>query len=260
MLSGNYEDGQGVPFDVIPAIDVRGGRVVRLIEGDFDRETRYGDDPGAVAASFTTAGARGIHLVDLDCARGVGRQVALIEALVGLYRGRVAFEVGGGLRSTDAVDATLEAGAARVVLGTAVLRDPRLARTLIRRHGPDRIVATLDVRDGLAVGEGWRAGAAGRPVRRALEALLEAGVAWFAVTSIARDGGLGGPDLGLLAGLAGVAAPGGGQIIASGGLSSVDDLRAVRDAGCAGAIVGRALYEGRIDLAAALREFSEPPP
>jgi phosphoribosylformimino-5-aminoimidazole carboxamide ribonucleotide (ProFAR) isomerase len=124
---------------------------------------------------------------------------------------------------------------------------------LVDRHGPDRIAAAIDVRDGLALGEAWRAGAAGLDVDAAIERLADAGVTTFEVTAVARDGGLGGPDLDLLGHAVGLA---GGDVIASGGIASVDDLRAVRDLGCRGAIVGRALYEGRFTLADALAAIS----
>lgn len=242
-------------FQVIPAIDIRGGRVVRLVEGDFARETHYGDDPEAMAVGFARAGARWIHVVDLDGARGEARQVDAIERIVGCVGGRVACQVGGGLRSAEAVDRVLRAGAARVVLGTAVLRDPGLARTLVTVHGADAIVAALDVRDDVAVGDGWAAGATGPKVDSALAALSDAGVIRFAVTAIARDGALGGPDLGLLRRLV---AAGRGAIVASGGVASLADLEAVRDIGCEGAIVGRAIYEGRLDLAAAVTALDRP--
>ena len=243
------EVGQPVAFDVIPSIDLRGGRVVRLLEGDFARETAYGTDPVAVARGFADAGARWIHLVDLDGAKGETRQTGLIDRVVQAVKGRAACQVGGGIRSADGAASTLRAGAARVVLGTAILRDPDLAAALVRAQGPDAIAAALDVRDGLAVGDGWVSGAAGIDVGSAFHALATAGIGRFIVTAIARDGALAGPDLALLGRLVALDR---GAIIASGGVASVDDLRAVRDLGCRGAIVGRAIYEGRIDLAEAI--------
>jgi phosphoribosylformimino-5-aminoimidazole carboxamide ribonucleotide (ProFAR) isomerase len=144
-------------------------------------------------------------------------------------------------------------GAERVVVGTAALADPSFAARLVAEHGRDRIVAALDVRDGQAVGEGWRRGAAGHPVREALAVLAEAGVGLFVVTAIARDGLMTGPDVRLLQEMVEAKR---GAIIASGGIASIADLRAVRDLGCAGAIIGRALYEGTIDLADALRAMA----
>ena len=133
------------------------------------------------------------------------------------------------------------------MIGTALLRDPDFAATLVARHGPDRLVASIDVRDGLALGEGWREGAPGLPAADAVSRLAAAGIETFEVTAIERDGLLEGPDLDLLRRLVGLER---GRIIASGGISSVDDVLAAQAAGCAGAIVGRALYEERIDLRA----------
>ena len=238
------------PFEILPAIDLRGGRVVRLREGDFTRETLYSDDPVSVARGFAKAGARWLHVVDLDGARaGEPINGSIVRAIVEAIGERVRVEVAGGLRTVEAVGAIISAGAARAVVGTAALRDPGIAADLVAMHGSGRIAVALDVRGGLALGEGWRDGAPGVPVETALRTLADAGVTVFEVTAIDRDGGLEGPDLALYEGL--VALDRGG-IIASGGVSSLDDLRAVRDIGCAGAIVGRALYEGQIELGAAL--------
>jgi phosphoribosylformimino-5-aminoimidazole carboxamide ribotide isomerase len=163
--------------------------------------------------------------------------------------GRVWIEVSGGLRTPTAVNDALMAGASRVVIGTAALRDSNFAADLVATYGPERIAVAIDVRDGQAVGDGWQDGAAGVPARDAMGRLREAGVTTFELTAIARDGLLEGPDLDLLAQLV---TPGAGAVIASGGISSLADLRAVADLGCAGAIVGRALYEDRIDLGEAV--------
>jgi phosphoribosylformimino-5-aminoimidazole carboxamide ribotide isomerase len=248
------QTGGASAFELLPAIDLRGGRVVRLIEGDFERETAYSDDPVGVARAFADRGARWIHVVDLDGARaGEPAQAATIRATVEAVDGRAQCQVAGGLRSEAAVAAALEAGAARVVLGTAVIRDPAFAGHLVARHGPDRIVAALDIRDGLALGEGWRPGAPGVLPADALAALADNGVQTFAVTAIARDGRLEGPDLELLASLIALDR---GRLIASGGIGSLDDLRRVRDLGCAGAIVGKALYEGKLDVGEAIAEMA----
>jgi phosphoribosylformimino-5-aminoimidazole carboxamide ribotide isomerase len=242
-------------FVVVPAIDLIAGRVVRLREGDFTRETAYDAQPVTVALSFADAGAAWIHVVDLDGAKaGEPRQLELVAGIVANVGGRLRIELGGGLRTPGAVARALAAGVARVAVGTAAIRDPGFARTLVARHGAERVAASIDVRDGLALGEGWRTGSPGVPVEEAVTRLAEAGVVTFEVTAIERDGLMQGPDLRLLRSLV---ALGGGRIIASGGISTVDDLRAVRDAGCAGAIVGRALYEGRIDLAEAIRALAD---
>lgn len=237
-------------FDLLPAIDLRGGRVVRLLRGDFDHETVYGGDPVAVAVAFVADGARWLHVVDLDGARDpAARQLEVVAAIVAGVGERASVEVAGGLRDESAVEGALRAGAARAVVGTAALYDPAFAGRLVQAYGAGRIAVALDVRDGLAVGHGWRPGSGGVPVEDALRRLADVGVVAFEVTAIDRDGTLAGPDLGLLARLV---ALGRGAIIASAGISTVDDLRAVRDLGCAGAIVGRALYEGRLSLQDAL--------
>jgi phosphoribosylformimino-5-aminoimidazole carboxamide ribotide isomerase len=237
-------------FEILLAIDLRGGMVVRLREGDFARETIYRDDPVATAQQFASEGATWLHVVDLDGARGEARQEGVIRAIVAAV-GRVRCQVAGGLRSREAVAGMLSAGAERVVVGTAAVADPGFASQAVIDHGADHIVGALDVRDGQAVGEGWRAGAVSRPAVEALHALADAGIERFAVTAIARDGRMAGPDLRMLERMvdAGRAA-----ILASGGIASLADLRAVRDIGCTGAIIGRALYEGTIDLSEALRE------
>lgn len=238
------------PFELLPAIDLRAGRVVRLLGGDFGAETVFGDDPVEVARGFVAAGAGWIHMVDLDGARGGGQaQGDLIRRVLAAVGEGAACEVAGGLRDRPSVASSLAAGATRVVVGTAALGRPGFAGDLVKTFGPGRIVVALDVRDGQAVGEGWRDGAPGVPVDEALTRLAGDGVATFEVTAIARDGGLGGPDLELLGRLVRLQR---GRIIASGGIRSVEDLLAVRSLGCSGAIVGRALYDGSLDLAAAI--------
>jgi phosphoribosylformimino-5-aminoimidazole carboxamide ribotide isomerase len=241
-------------FDLLPAIDLRGGRVVRLREGDFDREDVFAQDGAAVARRFAESGARWLHVVDLDGARaGEPVQGAQVAAIIEAVGRSVSCEVAGGLRSADAAAAALDSGAARVVLGTAALRDPGLVRGVVDRHGPDRVAIAIDVRDGQAVGEAWAAGASGRPALDAIQRLADAGAAAFEVTAIDRDGLMGGPDLDLLGRLVALDP---GAVIASGGIRSIEDLRAVRDLGCAGAIVGRAIYEGTLDLSSALAALS----
>lgn len=237
-------------FTLLPAIDLRAGRVVRLVRGDFASETVYGDDPVAVATGFADGGAAGLHVVDLDGARsGAAVNAEAIARIVETVGDRLLVEVAGGIRDARRAAELLALGAGRVVVGTAALADPEFARDLVDRHGTGSVAVALDVRDGLAVGGAWAAGASGFPVLEALERLADAGVAVFEVTAIARDGTFEGPDLALLGDCVGARR---GAVIASGGIASGPDLRAVRDLGCAGAIVGRALYEGRLTLAEAL--------
>jgi phosphoribosylformimino-5-aminoimidazole carboxamide ribotide isomerase len=238
-------------FELLPAIDLRGGRVVRLEQGDFARETAFSDDPVAVARRFADAGARWLHVVDLDAAKdGASDHGTVIAAIVDAVGERVAVEVAGGLRTTDAVAAILGRGAARAVVGTAALRDPTFARALVAAHPPERIAVALDVRDGLAVGHGWQPGAPGTPVDEALATLADHGITTFEVTAIDRDGTLGGPDLALYERLVAMDR---GAIIASAGITTAEDIAAVRSIGCTGAIIGRALYDGRLTIQDALR-------
>jgi phosphoribosylformimino-5-aminoimidazole carboxamide ribotide isomerase len=248
--------GSASTFDLLPAIDLRGGRVVRLEQGAFDRERIYADDPVAVSRAFAADGARWIHVVDLDGARsGTRADNGTLEAIVrvatdardGGHGARI--QAAGGIRDEAAVQRVLETGAARVVLGTSALTDPGVVATVIERHGPAAIAVALDVRDGRAVGDGWVSGAGGPTVSDAIERLAGAGVETFVVTAIARDGLLGGPDLELLGR---VRAATTAAVIASGGIATVRDLVAVRDLGCSGVIVGRALYDGRFTLTEAL--------
>jgi phosphoribosylformimino-5-aminoimidazole carboxamide ribotide isomerase len=237
-------------FELLPALDLRGGRVIRLRHGDFGQATSYDADPLDVVDGFAVAGAPWVHVVDLDGARvGEPRQLDLVRELVGQAAGRLRVELGGGLRTSEAVGQAIAAGVDRVVGGTAALRDPGFARAVVDRHGAGSVACSIDVRGGRAVGEGWREGAAGLDAAEAIDGLADAGVETFEVTAIDRDGDLGGPDLDLLGRLVGL---GRGRVIASGGIASIDDVLAVRDLGCDGAIVGRALYEGRLDLAAAV--------
>jgi phosphoribosylformimino-5-aminoimidazole carboxamide ribotide isomerase len=244
------EPGDASGFAVLPAIDLRGGRVVRLEQGDFARETSFSDDPVAVARGFAETGARWLHVVDLDGAQtGEPAHAAVIGEIVAAVGGTVSVEVAGGLRSRAAVDTVLASGAARAVIGTAALRDPRFAAALVVAYGSTAIAVAIDVRDGRAVGHGWASADAGVDALDAIRDLAAVGVTIFEVTAIDQDGLLGGPDLALYRRVLDRAV---GEIIASAGVTSVDDLRALRSMGCAGAIVGRALYDGRLSLADAL--------
>jgi phosphoribosylformimino-5-aminoimidazole carboxamide ribotide isomerase len=239
-------------FDLLAAIDLRGGRVVRLREGDFARETSYSDDPVGVAMGFVERGVRWLHVVDLDGARaGESVHGAAIASIVDAVSGRAAVEVAGGLRTADAIAAVLEMGAERAVIGSAALADSGFAATAITRHGPDRIAVALDIRDGNALGHAWAADAPRKPLAEAMAELARGGVQWFEVTAIDRDGSLEGPDLELLQSV--VAQLGEARIVASGGIATVEDMLATWTVGCAGAIVGRGLYEGTFDLDSAAR-------
>jgi phosphoribosylformimino-5-aminoimidazole carboxamide ribotide isomerase len=244
-------------FELLPAIDLRAGRVVRLRQGDFARETVYDDDPVSVAGRFVEEGADWLHVVDLDGARaGATRQPEAIRAIVAAVGERADCEVAGGLRDEAAVDAAFGVGASRIVVGTAALRDPSFVGRLVARHGAARVAVALDVRGEQAVGEGWREGSSGVDVAEAFGRLADEGVEAFEVTAIERDGLLEGPDLALLGRLV---ALGRGRVIASAGIASIADLRAVRDLGCVGAIVGRAIYEGRFSVREAIEALRAGP-
>jgi phosphoribosylformimino-5-aminoimidazole carboxamide ribotide isomerase len=236
-------------FEILPAIDLRGGRVVRLERGDFTRETSYSEDPVATAVLFAGAGARWLHVVDLDGARsGTRAHMPVIAGIVAAVGDRVAVEIAGGLRDEPSVAQVFRAGATRVVIGTRAIEEPAFAGRLVSTHGADRVAAAIDVRGGRAVGRGWATHEAGVDAGDAIRRLADAGVSTFEVTAIERDGLLGGPDLALYERLARLEA---GSIIASGGVVTLDDITAIRQVGAAGVIVGRAIYEGRLDLAAA---------
>lgn len=245
-----------MPFEILPAIDLRGGRVVRLRQGDFDRETSYEAEPSVVADGFAATGARWLHVVDLDGARsGVPAHARAIAAIVAAVGERTRIEVAGGLRDEGTVAAALGSGAARAVVGTAALADPAFAGRLVDAHGRARIAVAIDVRDGQAVGHGWTHDTGGIDAAEAIRRLADVGVETFEVTAIERDGLLEGPNLALYERLVHLDR---GAVIASGGVTTLEDLRAVRRAGCTGAIVGRALYEGRLDLQEALATMAAP--
>ncbi len=241
------------------AVDILGGRCVRLRQGDYGAKTVYREDPVAVACEFEAGGAHWIHVVDLDGARsGRPDNAAALAAIVTAVD--VPVQAGGGIRTEDTAEALFAAGVSRLVLGTAALRDPNLVRSLARRR---RVAVGLDARAGEVAVEGWLKGT-GRTVTDVATAFADCGVDAFVVTDIARDGMLEGPDVGGLSEIldtAGVAA----GVIASGGVSSLDDLRALAALRSAdgvarldGVIVGKALYERRFSVADAVAALSEP--
>ena len=239
-------------FDVIPAIDVRGGRVVRLAQGDYARETHYADDPLALACAWAARGARWLHLVDLDAARTGGYSLQpLLTRLCA--QGGLQVQTGGGIRDEAQVEALLACGAARVVLGTVAAREPARVAGWIGRFGAERIVLALDARAGV---DGWRVqsegwtGGAGASLDELLEFYSGQGARHVLCTDVSRDGMLGGFNLALYRELAGRFP--GLRLQASGGVRDLADLRAARATGAGGAILGRALLEGRLDLGAAL--------
>lgn len=239
-------------FDAIPAIDLRGGRVVRLRQGDYARETVFAEDPVALARSYADAGAAWLHVVDLDGARsGWFENLEAVAAIAGIPELRI--QAGGGVRSVDDVQRLLDAGVARVVVGSVAVQAPEATVAWIRRFGPNRIVPALDTRfDGeswrLPV-HGWTEAAAPRLDELARH-YATAGAEWLLCTDISRDGMLQGFNLQLYERLRAWAP--GLRILASGGARTLDDIHAARAAGVAGAVLGRALLEGAFTLREAL--------
>jgi phosphoribosylformimino-5-aminoimidazole carboxamide ribotide isomerase len=233
-------------IDLYPAIDLLGGRVVRLRTGDYDDQTVYGDDPVAVARQFVAAGAQWIHVVDLDAAKTgdpVNRPV--VSAIAQAVRGSAQIQTGGGVRTIDDALELAGAGVARVVMGSAAVRDPSLVAQVSEHIA---VAVGLDHRDGELAVHGWTEGS-GRFLDDAYGLFPTA--AAFVITDIARDGMLAGPDLvGLARSVELAPAP----VIASGGVSDLADVVALAEiAGLGGIITGKALYEGRLDVAEALR-------
>lgn len=231
---------------IYPAIDLRDGRCVRLVEGDFSRETVFDADPAAAARRWAAAGAEWLHVVDLDGAVA-GRPVNLpaIEAISAAVD--IPIQLGGGLRSLANLESAFAAGISRTILGTVALDMPDLVAAAVARWG-DAIAVGLDARDGKLATRGWldQSDVLALDAARSLQ---EAGVRHFIFTDIRRDGTLAGPNLESLAELISVIDA---DVIASGGVGTMADIEAARELGAAGAIVGRALYDGRMDLAEAI--------
>ena len=236
---------------IFPAIDLKGGQVVRLAEGDMDRATVYGDDPAAQARAFAAAGADHLHVVDLDGAfAGHAVNAAAVEAIVAAFPGKV--QLGGGIRDMAAVERWIGLGVERVVIGTAALEDPDFVRAAARVF-PGRIVVAVDARDGLVATRGW-ADVSDVPVAAMAARFEDAGVAALLFTDVGRDGLLKGCNVEVTVALARAA---GIPVIASGGVAGIEDIRRLAPhvgEGVEGVITGRALYDGRLDLKAALAE------
>jgi phosphoribosylformimino-5-aminoimidazole carboxamide ribotide isomerase len=233
-------------FEVIPAIDLRGGRCVRLLQGDYDRETAYSSDPVAVAQRWAALGAPRLHVVDLDGARdGVPGNQEVMAAIC--REAAVPVEVSGGIRSIGAIAAALAYGATRVQLGSVAVKDPALTRQALARFG-DAIVVSIDARDGEVRTDGWLQGSNIRAIDLARE-LAAAGAARLMFTDIGRDGMQTEPNFDAYRELlSAVSCP----IVASGGVSKVGHLVRLAELGCEGAIVGKALYESSFTLSEAL--------
>ena len=230
---------------VIPAIDLRGGRCVRLFRGDFGAETVYDEDPVEVALRFQAEGGRRLHVVDLDAARGDGSNRSIVKEICRAVA--VPVQLGGGLRTIDAIDDALQDGAARAILGTAAALDAAFVAEAIE-HFRDKIVVAIDVRDGRVMTHGWKE--AGPRIEEAIPALTDAGVPRFLVTSIQKDGTMDGPDFALYERVLQLTDQ---PIVASGGVRIAEDVYTLRDLGLEAVVVGKALYAGTLRLEEVVR-------
>ena len=237
---------------VIPAIDLLGGRCVRLTQGDYSRETDYGTDPVEVAAGFEREGAHYLHIVDLEGAKaGIPLNLDTLSRI--RARTRMSIQFGGGVRSADTLRKVLGLGVDRVVVGTRLVNDPDAAGQLFEEFG-ESVVAGIDARDGVVAVHGWTESGGVRAVEFAVQ-LQQRGCRRVVFTDIARDGTLEGPNLPALREMVDALSI---PVVASGGVSRLDDLGPIRDQGAEAVIVGKALYEGRFSLTDALAYISSP--
>jgi len=239
-------------FIVYPAIDLRAGKVVRLKEGDPERMTAYSDEPAEMARRWLDAGASWLHVVNLDGAFGESDNVnrLALESILRVakdFNGRVQF--GGGIRSSDEVEAVLKLGVSRLILGTVAIEQPNVVLDAIRKFGMERITVGIDARDGLVRVRGWKDNSGISAIALALQ-MRTLGLRTVIFTDVSRDGLGSGLNIAATRQLADAS---GLDVIASGGMHTIDDVMAARDANLAGVIIGRALYEQTIDLGRALQ-------
>ena len=236
-------------FTIYPAIDLRQGRVVRLAQGDPGRETSYSDDPLRVARRWEAAGATWLHCVNLDGAFGEkGKRNH--QALTRILETPLSVQFGGGIRDMASIAQSLDLGASRVVVGTGFVEDPDFVLAALEKFGPERVAVGIDARDGIAQIRGWQE-AAMVMAEDLAERWADMGGKWLIFTDISRDGMGSGVNVDATTALADST---GLRVIASGGVKTLSDVQRVRDAGLAGVIIGRALYEGHIELTAALAQ------
>lgn len=240
-------------MDIIPAVDLMGGKVVRLVRGDPKLATSYErlGDPVSVAKKWEAEGAHFVHVVDLDAALELGSNLNIVESIAKVVR--VRLQVGGGIRSVEAARRLLSTGVKRVILGSVAFSLPFVVEVLLGEFGEEHVVVALDNLEGLVMVRGWKASAK-VSVSEAVARFSKMGVKLFLVTSVARDGTLSGPDLDVFSQLClkGV------NVIAAGGIGSLDDLVALKTLGVGAVVVGKALYEGRFSLNEALRTVKDP--
>ena len=230
-------------FTIFPAIDLRGGKVVRLAQGNPERQTDYGDDPRKWAKRWKTEGADWLHVVNLDGAFGEESRLNL-QALESILAVGLNVEFGGGMRNQAAIKAALGLGVRRVFLGTAAIQDPALVDWAIATYGPACIAGDIGVRDGKVTVKGWQEATALSALEAGLRLHVQ-GITWCVLTDVKRDGVANGIDIETAVELQNAT---GLQVVASGGVNSLEDVRRVREAGLAGVVIGRALYEGGITI------------
>jgi phosphoribosylformimino-5-aminoimidazole carboxamide ribotide isomerase len=238
-------------MELIPAIDLLGGKCVRLYQGDYGQETVYSEDPSSVAAEWVEAGASRLHVVDLDGARaGVPTNVAEVKGIVS--NASVPVQLGGGIRTVSAARTVLVLGVDRVLVGTAAVEDPALVRDMCRELGPEAVVVSVDARGGVVATDGWtRIGEV--MATELVVRLAEMGVRRFLYTDIDRDGTLTEPNFEAIGDLVRET---GVPVVAAGGISSVDHLLRLADLGVEAAVIGKALYTGDIDFGEAVRALT----
>ena len=234
-------------MELIPAIDLIDGKCVRLYQGDYSQETVYSDDPVEVALRWESMGASRIHIVDLDGARsGNPDNLEVVKRIVSAVG--VPVQMGGGVRSLDTARRIIQAGVQRVMLGTVAVRDPDIVREACAEFGSEAVVVAVDSKDGKVSVSGWTS-ASDMKATDLIASMMQAGVQTFLCTDISRDGTLSGPNYPLMRDLTQVAGAG---VIAAGGIASVEHLQRLANVGVGGAVIGKALYTGDIDLAEAL--------
>jgi phosphoribosylformimino-5-aminoimidazole carboxamide ribotide isomerase len=240
-------------FTVFPAIDLRAGKVVRLAQGDPSRQTSYGDDPRSWAERWKAEGAEWLHVINLDGAFGEDTRLNM-QALEAILRVGLNVEFGGGVRDEAGIQAAIEMGVERIFLGTAAVQNPELVGWAIATFGPSRIAGDIGARDGKVTVKGWQETTAST-VLEVGQRFRKLGLEWCVLTDVRRDGVSTGVDVDSAVELQSVT---GLKVVASGGVSGLKDVRRVRDAGLAGVIIGRALYEGQVSLRAALAAKQSP--
>lgn len=241
-----------IATEIIPAIDIRGGRCVRLYQGDYNKETVYSDDPVAVAAMWFDGGARRIHVVDLDgAANGELTNLAVIEKIV--RETDISIQVGGGIRNLDGASKLLHAKVDRIVFGTAAIETPDIIEKTCRKFGSDRVVVAVDAYDGMVATRGWREVTNVTSIEL-INKMADLGVVRFLYTDISRDGTLTQPNFTAIRSLVET----GFSIIASGGVSSLDHVVRLQRSGVDGIILGTALYTGEVQLRDAITVVNQP--